>query len=216
MFCDYVTLDPKKNLLKSVLLSDNALAVELASGPNPVLTKPKHTAFKQPPVAQKYLCPLNDVAGRLLLGKLVDLGAPDYTTVSRSPAIVQTTVQQLIDARLGQGKFRNDLLAAFSSRCPVTGLSNVALLRASHIVPWAASDTQEKLDPENGLLLAAGADAAFDCHLISFDGRGSMLTRLNVEELAAIGIHGQVSIHGRYLTSNRAAFLGRHRAESGL
>ncbi len=45
----------------------------------------------------------------------------------------------------------------------MTGISDTALLRASHIVPWAkCSDDAQRLDVHNGLLLSALWDAAID------------------------------------------------------
>jgi predicted restriction endonuclease len=50
----------------------------------------------------------------------------------------------------------------------VTGNPVPELLRASHIVPWASSIV-DRLNPRNGLCLAATFDAAFDRGLIAFD-----------------------------------------------
>ena len=44
-------------------------------------------------------------------------------------------------------------------RCPLTGITDPALLRASHIVPWAECDDAQRLDVHNGLLLSALWDA---------------------------------------------------------
>ena len=45
----------------------------------------------------------------------------------------------------------------------MTGLAITALLRASHIKPWADCETDaERLDVYNGILLAPHLDAAFD------------------------------------------------------
>jgi predicted restriction endonuclease len=75
--------------------------------------------------------------------------------------------------RVGQDVFRKALMDYGDGRCAVTGLSDPALLRASHIVRWAdcASDA-ERLDVHNGLLLSALWDAAFDAHLVTFDDDG--------------------------------------------
>jgi putative restriction endonuclease len=43
------------------------------------------------------------------------------------------------------------------------------LLRASHIKPWAKSDTNEKVNPQNGLLLNALHDSAFDKGFITIN-----------------------------------------------
>ena len=40
---------------------------------------------------------------------------------------------------------------------------------ASHIKPWAASDSREKVSPDNGLLLNALHDRAFDQGLMTID-----------------------------------------------
>ena len=65
--------------------------------------------------------------------------------------------------RIGHSFFRNTLLASYNKKCCVTGINILSLLRASHIKPWALSnDINEKANPQNGLLLNALHDAAFD------------------------------------------------------
>ena len=65
--------------------------------------------------------------------------------------------------RVGQSFFRKALLAAYDYRCCFTGISVPELLRASHIKPWSESNCEnEKTNPQNGLLLNALHDAAFD------------------------------------------------------
>ncbi|RMI14724.1 HNH endonuclease [Pseudoroseomonas wenyumeiae] len=87
----------------------------------------------------------------------------------------ETERQALIQARRGQGVFRERLMAAWKNECAVTGAPILELLRASHIKPWVCSDNDERLDPENGLLLVATLDAAFDRKLISFDDAGGIV-----------------------------------------
>jgi hypothetical protein len=94
----------------------------------------------------------------------------------------ETTKTALIDARLGQGKFRDDLMRVWGGRCAVTGCSVVEVLRASHVKPWRRSSNKERLDPQNGLLLGAHLDALFDAGLISFDDEGLMLISKRVRE----------------------------------
>jgi predicted restriction endonuclease len=48
-------------------------------------------------------------------------------------------------------------------------------LRASHIVPWADCDDEQRLDIHNGLLLSALWDGAFDQGLVSFADDGAVL-----------------------------------------
>lgn len=72
--------------------------------------------------------------------------------------------------RVGQSFFRRAILSAYNNRCCVTGISIPSILRASHIKPWKHSnDVNEKANPQNGLLLNALHDAAFDKGLITIN-----------------------------------------------
>ncbi|WDA42679.1 HNH endonuclease [Erythrobacter sp. BLCC-B19] len=84
-----------------------------------------------------------------------------------------------------QGYFRRALLDYWGGGCPLTGISDEPLLRASHIVPWAeCRSDEERLDVFNGLLLAAHWDAAFDRGLVSFDDEGHALVKPMLSEAA--------------------------------
>ena len=85
-----------------------------------------------------------------------------------------TETECLAVQRIGQDVFRTSLLEYWNGQCPLTGIMDTALLRASHIVPWkdCASDA-DRLDVHNGLLLSALWDAAFDRGLITFDDDGA-------------------------------------------
>ena len=69
--------------------------------------------------------------------------------------------------RENQPFFRKAVLSAYENRCCVTGIDVETLLIASHIKPWAESDSTEKLNPQNGLCLNALHDRAFDRGLIA-------------------------------------------------
>lgn len=75
--------------------------------------------------------------------------------------------------RIGQDVFRDALMDYWGGRCPLTGIADRALLRASHIVPWAECSDERRLDVHNGLLLSALWDAAFDQGLVSFADDGT-------------------------------------------
>ncbi|NUB06886.1 HNH endonuclease, partial [Azospirillum sp. Vi22] len=88
----------------------------------------------------------------------------------------RTEAERLTIQRIGQDLFRAALMDYWSGACAVTGLSDARLLRASHIRPWAACDSDaERLDVHNGLLLAVHLDAAFDAGLIAFTDDGTLL-----------------------------------------
>jgi hypothetical protein len=129
----------------------------------------------------------------------------------------QTTEAECIAVRrVGQALFRQALLDYWNGRCPMTGITDEALLRASHIVAWADCETDElRLDVHNGLLLSALWDAAFDCGLISFGDGGEVLVspNLSASALAALNVQGQ-SLDG--LTDAHRANLARHRLKHGF
>ena len=70
--------------------------------------------------------------------------------------------------RLNQDYFRKSLLEVYDYRCCVTGLNAQPFLVASHIKRWKDSDPiTERTNVENGLLLNALHDKAFDRGLIT-------------------------------------------------
>jgi hypothetical protein len=97
----------------------------------------------------------------------------DVATVLRDPGTATTEKIELIKARIGQGKFREQLVSHWG-QCAVTGYKDVSLLVASHIKPWRVSDNKERLDPFNGLLLLPNLDRAFDKGLLTFDAAGAL------------------------------------------
>jgi len=126
-----------------------------------------------------YLFALPDDAGQLLIEK-IDASEPLFleraiTAEFASKPDGETTRNALVAARLGQGKFREDLDKIWDVRCALSSLSRRELLRASHIKPWSASNNVERLDPYNGLLLSVGYDVAFDNLLITFDQNGELV-----------------------------------------
>lgn len=84
-----------------------------------------------------------------------------------------TEAERLVVQRIGQDIFRDSLMEYWGRKCPLTGITDPALLRASHIVPWSeCSGNEQRLDIYNGLLLSALWDAAFDRALVTFDDTG--------------------------------------------
>lgn len=108
----------------------------------------------------------------------------------RAADIKTTTRMALVDARLGQGRYRRELLRRWNGACAVTGCRVGAMLRASHCKPWRHSDNRERLDSNNGLVLTANLDALFDAGLVSFDDQGRMLLAggLSPQERDALGL----------------------------
>ena len=128
----------------------------------------------------------------------------------------ETTRRALIAARVGQGKFRTKLMLKYGRKCAVTGVSVPGLLRASHIKPWSKSSNEERLSADNGLLLVANLDAAFDAKLISFGDEGAMLfhRRLGSEPHSILGIKKGSKLT-RPPSSAQRKYLKYHRRAAG-
>ena len=88
--------------------------------------------------------------------------------------ISETEKVQLVKSRRGQGLFKANVLLV-ESACRVTGVTQVSMLRASHVKPWSKSDDREKIDGFNGLLLAPHVDHLFDKGHITFESKGAMV-----------------------------------------
>ncbi|PNM23455.1 HNH endonuclease [Yersinia enterocolitica] len=138
---------------------------------------------------EMYLSKISPELGHLLLklchsdSLIQQNDTSDYQEIEKDIAEIKahklgdpTTAERLIQARVGQGLFRQNVLALYP-QCPVTGVSMPELLRASHIKPWRDSSDEERLDPYNGLMLAPHVDVLFDKGYISFTSDGYMIIR---------------------------------------
>jgi hypothetical protein len=127
-----------------------------------------------------------------------------------------TEVERLAVQRVGQNIFRKGLLDYWEGRCAITGLAVPELLRASHIKPWAACNTDaERLDVFNGLLLAPHLDAAFDGGFITVGDDGGVIVSpvLSSDALRLLGLAGPLKVwnlaegHRGYLAYHRSVLL---------
>jgi hypothetical protein len=134
----------------------------------------------------------------------------------QSTDISETTRQALIDARIGQGKYRSSLMKLWGRQCAVTGCPIEELLIASHAKRWADADNRERLDPYNGLLLVANIDRLFDAGMISFSDEGAMLVGHRVErsELESLGVPNGSRL--RIVHSRHIPYFKAHRARFGF
>jgi len=81
---------------------------------------------------------------------------------------LHTTVEKMVKVRVGQQRFKRDVLNDCGRVCPFTKITDESLLIAGHIKPWAKSNDEEKLDPKNGLLFTPTFDRMFNNGFISF------------------------------------------------
>lgn len=133
----------------------------------------------------------------------------DINEIRRRSDLAPTQREALVQARRGQGRFRQDLLQQWGG-CAVLGCTALSVLRASHIKPWNKSSDAERLDSANGLLLSANLDALFDDSLITFDDNGDMIVsdHLSQENRSLLQLHGKLR---RMPTSKEKSYLTFHR-----
>jgi hypothetical protein len=122
------------------------------------------------------------------------------------PATEKTTY---INARVGQGKYRRELIGHWEV-CALTGFSDTRLLVASHIKPWKVSTNNERLDSYNGLLLLPNFDKAFDLGFITFSEQGKIIVSSHLEEAGRLGISNDMKLN---LEPPHQLYMGYHRDE---
>jgi hypothetical protein len=195
-----------------LVIGVDAVAAELGLAPVTVNSAPTGTTYSFHSVNELY----EALDRSYRLGVSLPDG-PLKEFLAKTKSIPRSTeAERLVVQRVGQDIFRQALLKYWDARCPLTGITDPALLRASHIVPWAECETDAlRLDVHNGLLLSALWDAAFDAGLVSFNDEGRILRSPALTAAAA----GQLNIHADVqlkLTDAHRAHLARHRARNGF
>lgn len=128
-----------------------------------------------------------------------------------------TEAERLTVVRIGQDIFRSALFEYWSGRCPLTGITDPALLRASHIVPWAECESDAlRLDVHNGLLLSALWDGAFDSGLVSFSDAGEPVRSDRLSDAAEAALSFDTVSRISQLTDAHRRNLAQHRARHGF
>ncbi|QGZ31151.1 HNH endonuclease [Stutzerimonas stutzeri] len=129
-------------------------------------------------------------------------------------ANLSTSRATTVMARVGQQKFRKQLMKFWGDACALSGVNEPRLLVASHIVPWCQSEADVKLDPFNGLLLAPHYDRLFDQGMISFKDDGSILLSSTAENLPPeFGLSTTMKL--RKLDPKHLPYLAAHRETFG-
>lgn len=125
---------------------------------------------------------------------------------------IATEVWRLQLARRGQGVFRDKVMSYWSAACPLTGIGEPDLLRASHIIPWNRCEKEvDRLDPNNGLLLSSLWDAAFDRGLVSFSDDGAVMAAPQLSESTLVHMIGGKSVSIAGLNDGHRENLAWHR-----
>ena len=131
----------------------------------------------------------------------------DIHNLIEDKAVTETEKSSLINARVGQGRFRTELVHYWGG-CALTGYRSIKFLVASHIKPWRAADNAERLDKYNGILLLPNLDKAFDLGYISFSSTGNLLQSEFIDSPEVLGIKDDMKIK---LDSHHQNYLDYHR-----
>lgn len=67
----------------------------------------------------------------------------------------------IIKQRINQSFFRMTVLSSYNNRCCISGIGNIELLEACHIVGWS-ENTANRTNPQNGLCMNSFFHKAYD------------------------------------------------------
>ncbi|HDS1547103.1 HNH endonuclease [Stenotrophomonas maltophilia] len=123
-----------------------------------------------------------------------------------------TSARRETEVRTKQRLFRERLIGV-EKGCRLTGIEDLRFLRASHIKPWADSTHSERVDGENGLLLAPHADLLFDRGWISFSSSGRLLVSktLPTDVQGRLGLNLDTSLRYGAFSRKQLNFVEFHR-----
>ncbi len=143
-----------------------------------------------------------------------DLGPEDdIESAEQALAALPTTERDaVVRARVGQGRFREDLFAYWKG-CAVTGVTRPELLRASHIKPWRTSTNEERLSQFNGLLLLPQYDHLFDRGFITFEESGKIAISPAVRSLSTDSLGIVSSARLKAVEREHLPFLEYHHSQ---
>ena len=138
----------------------------------------------------------------------------NYTDVTVPSAVTDlgpTTKIAPHTERVGQAKWRRQLLQLWDQSCSVTLLQKERLLRASHIKPWQHCSDKDRLHRHNGLILNPSLDCLFDCGFITFRHNGGHIKIsdiLSERDRKILGVRAEMSLRKTF--SENKEYLKYH------
>lgn len=132
--------------------------------------------------------------------------------ISTDTAIRETERTALVQARGGQGLFR-DNVRSIERACRITKVERMEHLIASHVQPWRDSNNEERLDGENGLLLTPTVDHLFDKGFISFEDSGQLIVSPVADQrsLKRMGVDPESRVNVGAFSQGQRRYLDFHR-----
>ena len=184
-----------------------------------------YLTYLQPPLATALVDLLGREARNIIESARVadapePLGAPglvqweehELQKVAADATLEETTRQAVVQARRGQGLFKRNVMRR-ETYCRLTRVDRPEHLRASHCKPWRDSNTAERLDGGNGLLLTPDADHLFDRGFVSFEGNGDVVWSpvVHVPSLVKMGLEPERLRNVGGFSDAQQAYLAYHR-----
>jgi len=132
--------------------------------------------------------------------------------IAADTAIRETEKTALVQARRGQGVFR-DNVRIIERACRITHVERMEHLIASHVQPWRDSSNEQRLDGENGLLLTPTVDHLFDKGFISFEDAGQLIVSPVADQrsLKRMGIETENRVNVGAFSQGQRRYLEFHR-----
>lgn len=97
----------------------------------------------------------------LLISKFAKKPIEDIAEIDTEDLKEGIERNSIVKQRVNQSFFRATVLSSYYFKCCITRLSIPDFLVASHIIPWS-KNTEQRLNPRNGLCLNSIHDKAFD------------------------------------------------------
>lgn len=147
-----------------------------------------------------------------IVGYQMPLEKEQEEIIEKDKKISDKKKEIIIKARIGQGDYRNKLLEE-CPYCPFTMVNDERLLIASHIKPWAKSNTDEKIDPKNGFMLTPTYDKLFDRGFITFNDDKRLIVSpwLSPMNQKRLNIYTGMLVNKLPLDEKRKKYLKYHR-----
>lgn len=116
--------------------------------------------------------------------------------------------------RIGQQKFRKNILVNFGYKCVVCGISDVDLLEASHIIPVVDKILSGKIN--NGICLCSNCHKMFDNGFFSFNEKYEVIIsrRKKISNITLEVLKNRKIGKCKILPSKK--YFGLHRAKFGI
>ena len=129
---------------------------------------------------------------------LSDISSAILDTESVNDYAIENAKRE-VKVRVKQSVFRERVLENFNHQCCLTGVREIDLLVASHIIPWA-SKIETRLSPHNGLCLSILYDSLFDEGYFTFTEMNEVVVTSKINNLSKQTQHWLTEISGKRMT----------------